>query len=131
MKVRKRQPVQHGFTLIEVLVFIVVSSLLMTTIMLGAMTALRSAPSVHQQWVALQTARQCMEWYLEQRRLRGYTILTCPSTPSASACSAPAGYSVSTNIACTTWNSDSAYKTITVSVSGLAAVSLTAQVGDY
>lgn len=122
---------QQGFTLIEILVFIVVSSLLMSTILLGAMTALRSAPGVHQQWVAMQTARQCMEWFLEQRRLNGYTALSCPSTPSASACSAPSGFSVSTSISCTTWNSDTSYKTITVTVSGLANASLSAQIGDY
>lgn len=120
-----------GFTLIEVLVFIVVSGLLMSTILLSATTALRESPSVHQQWVALQTARQCMEWFLDQRRLNGYAILSCPSTPSATACSAPSGYSVSTSVTCTTWNSDTEYKTITVTVSGLASASLSTQIGNF
>ncbi len=120
-----------GFTLIEILVFIVVSSLLMTTILLSATTALKSMSAVQQQWVAIQTSRKCMEWYLDQRRLNAYSTLTCPSTPSASACSAPSGYSVSTSISCTTWNSDTNYKTITVSVTGLGSSTLTAQIGDY
>tara|TARA_R110000868_G_scaffold290766_5_gene550932 strand:- start:204 stop:590 length:387 start_codon:yes stop_codon:yes gene_type:complete len=124
-----KQPL--GFTLIEVLVFIVVTSLVMSTLLLGAMTALRSAPTTHQQWVAMQTAQQCMEWFLDQRRLLGYSALTCPSTPSPTACTAPTGLSVSTSISCTTWNSDANYKTITVAVSGLASVTLTAQVGSY
>lgn len=120
-----------GFTLIEILIFIVVSSLLMSTLFLGSSLALRASPTVHRQWIALQTARQCMEWFLNQRRLNGYTALTCPSTPSASACSAPAGYGVSTQVSCTSWNGDTNFKTITVSVSGLASASISTQIGDY
>jgi len=122
---------QQGFSLIEVLVFIVVTSLMMSTFLLGANTAMKNSPTLHQQWVAMQTARQCMEWYLDQRRLNGYASLTCPSTPTDAACSAPSGLSVSTSISCTTWNSDTEYKTITVTVSGNANASLSAQIGDY
>lgn len=121
----------NGFTLIEVIVFIVVTSLVMSTLLLSANTVLRNSPSVHQQWIALQTAKRCMEWFLDQRRLNGYTSLTCPSTPSASACSAPSGYTVSNSIACTTWNSDTGFKTITVSVTGLASASISSQIGNY
>lgn len=120
----------NGFTMIEVILFIVVSALLMSTILLGADTALRSMPTVHQQWVAMQAARRCMEWFVDQRRLNGYASLTCPSTPSAGICTT-SGFSVATNIACTTWNSDANYKTITVTVSGPADASLTTQIGDY
>jgi len=123
--------VQEGFTLIEALVFIIVSSLLISVLLLASVTALRNSPAIHQQWVAIQVARQCMEWFLEQRRLNGYTTLSCPSTPSASACTAPSGFSVSTSVSCTTWNSDTSYKTITITVSGLAYASLSAQIGNY
>lgn len=124
---RKRE---QGFTLIEIIVFIVVSSILMSTLLLGSTTALRNVPNTHNQWVAMQLARQCMEWFLTQGRVNGYASLTCPSTPSASVCSPPAGFNVTTSIACTTWNSDTAYKTITVTVSGLASTSLSTQIGD-
>jgi len=119
-----------GFALIEAVIFIIVTGILLSTVFMSSMVALRNAPSVHQQWIALQTARQCMEWFLGQRRLNGYTALTCPSTPSSTACVAPSGFSVSTSVTCTTWNSDAAYKIITVSVNGLASASLTAQIGD-
>ena len=122
---------QNGFTLIEVIVFLVVSGILMSTILLGATTALRSTPSVHQQWIAVQLARQCMEWFLGQRQMNGYAALSCPSTPSATACAVPSGYRINTNISCTTWNNDTTYKTITVTISGLANASLSTQVGDY
>lgn len=120
-----------GFTLIEVLVFIIVSSLLLSTLLLGANNALRKSPTLHNQWIALETAKRCMEWFVDQRRINGFASLTCPSTPSPTACSAPTGFSVSTSIACTTWNSDSEYKTVTVSIAGLAPLSLTMQLGNY
>jgi type II secretory pathway pseudopilin PulG len=122
---------QSGFTLIEVLVFIIVTSMVMSTLLLGANTALRQSPTIHQQWVALQTSKECMEWFLNQRRLNGYTALTCPSTPSAATCTAPAGFTVTNAISCTTWNSDSNFKTITVSVTGAASASLSTQIGNY
>lgn len=122
---------QSGFTLIELLVFIIVTSMVMSTLLLGANTALRQSPTIHHQWVALQTAKECMEWFLEQRRLNGYTALTCPSTPSASACSAPTGFTVTNAISCTTWNSDTNFKTITVSVTGDASASISTQIGNY
>lgn len=119
-----------GFTLIEILVFIMVSGLLMSTILLGATTALRAAPDVHENVVALQTARGCMAWMLGQVRLLGYSTYSCPSSATPSFCSAPSGYSVGVSVACATWNSD-AYKTITVTVSGRGNAQLFAQVGDY
>lgn len=122
---------QLGFTLIEILVFIIVSSLMMTVMLLGARTTLLSTPTVHQQWVAMQTARKCMEWFLDQRRLNGYAIYSCPSTPAAGLCSAPTGFTVTNSVACTTWNSDTNYKTITVTVTGLANAQLSTQIGDY
>lgn len=120
-----------GFTLIEVLVFIVVVAMLMTTMLLGANTVLHKTPDTHKQWVAIQTARKCMEYFLAQRRLNGYDSLACPGTLGASLCSAPGGYSVSTTIDCTTWNGDSQYKTITVAVTGSANASLSTQIGKY
>jgi hypothetical protein len=122
---------EAGFSLVEILVFLIVTALMMTTFFLSGNTALRNAPSVHQQWIAMQVARGCMEWFLDQRRLNGYTALTCPSTPSASACIAPSGFSISNSVSCTTWNSDTHYKTITVTVSGLASATLSTQVGEY
>ncbi len=122
---------QRGFTLIELLVFIIISGLLMSVMLLGANTALRNIPSDQKQMVAIQTARRCMEWFVEQARLKGYGQLTCPSTPTISACTVPTGYSITNTISCTTWNSDTNYKTITVSVTGLAPATFSLQIGEY
>jgi type II secretory pathway pseudopilin PulG len=120
----------HGFTLVEVLVFIVVSGILMSTILLGITAALRAAPHVHENVVALQTARRCMEWMLGQVRIAGYSALSCPNSATPSFCSAPSGYSVGVNVSCTTWNGD-AYKTITVTVGGAGNAQLFTQVGEH
>jgi len=114
---------QQGFTLIELVMFIVVTSLLATTILLALITATRDIPTIHQEIVATQTAKQCMEWFIGQQRLNGFTSLTCPSTTTPSFCTTPTGYTLSVNVSCTTINSDTNYKTITVTVSGLGDAS--------
>lgn len=119
-----------GFTLIEVLVFIIVTGLLMSTLFVGGTYALRSSPEVHEQWVALQVARGCMEWFVQQRRLNGYSQFTCSSAPSTSSCPAPSGYTITASVTCPTWNGDS-YKQITVSVGGVSTASVSTQFGDY
>jgi type II secretory pathway pseudopilin PulG len=120
-----------GFTLIELLIFIIVTSILASTILLTFVTVLQKTPTVHNQMVATQTAQQCMEWFIGQRRINKFSSLSCPSSPSPSICTAPTGFSITNNIACTTINSDSNYKTITVTVSGNGDAVLTALIADY
>ena len=120
--------IQKGFTLIEVIIFIIVSSLLMTVILLGANTSLRNAPNINNQWTALRLARQCMELYVRQRQENGYPIIVCPTSTT---CPTVTGFTVDVTISCTTWNSDTSYKTIAVNVTGLARAALTTQVGDF
>jgi Tfp pilus assembly protein PilE len=122
---------QTGFTFIELLVFITITGMVATAIILSGVTALRKTPATQNQWVALEAASSCMEWFLNQRRINGYTALTCPSTPATTACAAPSGFTVTANVTCTTWNSDANYKTITVSVTGLSSTSLSVQIGNY
>jgi len=119
-----------GFTIVEILVFIVITGLLMSTLFLGSSQALRASPNIHNQWVALQIARGCMEWFVGQRRVKGYNQYTCGSSPSTSLCPTRTGFTVSASVTCPTWNGDT-YKMITVSVSGLSSVSLATQFGNY
>jgi type II secretory pathway pseudopilin PulG len=130
MTISTRQQLK-GFTLIEVLAFIIITSLMMTTMLIGGNNALLNAPTTHQQWLATQTARSCMEWFLDQRRLNGYASLTCPSNPTVTACTAPAGLTVSTAITCTSWNGDANYKKITVTVAGQANSTISVLLGLY
>jgi len=125
---------QRGFTLVEVLLLIIVSGLLANTIFLTLTNAARKTPQFLQHTIAGQAARQCMEYFIGQRRLQwgnGYTSISCPSTAVPAACTAPAGYTLSVNIACTTINTDTNYKTITVTVTGNGNATYTSQIASY
>ncbi len=122
---------QNGFTLIELVVFIVVTSLLATTILLALITTTQKIPTIHQEIIATQTAKRCMEWFIGQQSLNGYSSLTCPNTTTPTFCTVPSGYSISTSISCTTLNGDANYKTITVTVSGLGDASFSTLIAAY
>ncbi|MDX1902415.1 MAG: type II secretion system protein [Gammaproteobacteria bacterium] len=122
---------QQGFTLIEVVLFIIITGLLASTLLLSFYTSLEKMPTVHQQMIAAQTARRCMEWFIGQRRMNGYSTIPCPSTSVPAFCTAPSGYTMSVNIVCTTLNSDANYKTVTVTVSGNGDAVLTTLLAAY
>jgi Tfp pilus assembly protein PilE len=120
----------QAFTYLELIVFVIVTGLLMQVIFLSTNTVLLNTPSQANQWIALQSARQCMEWFSTQRKLNGYTSITCPSTTTPAVCTVPNGFSINTTIACTTWNADTTYKTVTIKVSGLSSASLSMMIGS-
>lgn len=121
----------NGFTLIELIIFIIITSLLATTILLSLNTVGQKSSSVSEQTIATATATQCMEWLLGQRRQLNYSTLTCPSSVVPSFCTTPSGYTLAVSITCTTLNTDTEYKTLTVTVSGKGSVTLTSLIGDY
>lgn len=121
---------EQGFTLIELIMFVVVTSILAATILVGFSNSLVKTPTLMQNMLAGQTARQCLEWFMGQRRTNGYTSFAC-NTTVPSFCTAPTGYTVSVNVACTTINSDANYKTITVTVSGNGNAQLSTLVANY
>lgn len=120
-----------GFTLVEVLIFLVVSGILMSTILLSMISSVRKEPVALQNMIANQTARKCMEWFVGQRQLNGYGTFSCPSTSVPSYCTAPSGFTVAVNITCTTINTDASYKTITVTVSGKGDSKMSTLVASY
>jgi prepilin-type N-terminal cleavage/methylation domain-containing protein len=128
---KKKQHAQDGFTLIELVVFIVITSLLASAILLSLVSSLQKTSTLHQQVVASQLAKQCMEWFIGQRRANGFTTLTCPSTPSPTMCTTLSGYTINNSITCTTLNGDSNFKTITVTVSGAGDATLTSLIASY
>jgi VCBS repeat-containing protein len=121
-----------GYSLIELILFIVVTGILATTILLALVNIGLKTPIDRQQIIALENAQQCMEWYLGQRRLNGFSGITCSASPSTpTICALPSGYSFSNSITCTTLSSDTNYKLITVTVSGSGDASLTSLIADY
>ena len=121
----------RGFTLIELIMFIIITSLLASTILLALNVANLKAPTAHQQMVATQTARKCMEWLIGQRRQVGFASLVCGSTTIPAFCSVPTGFSISLSITCTTISSDTNFKTLTVNVTGAGYAGLTTLVAGY
>lgn len=121
----------QGFTYIELIFFIILTAILASTLLLSFNTSLQKTPTLTQNMIAGVTARQCMEWFIGQRSLNGYSAITCPSTTVPAFCSAPSGYAVAVNITCTTINSDANYQTITVTVSGAGDAKLTTLVANY
>ncbi len=109
-----------GFTLIELIVFILVIGIAATAIFASFSTALRQAPNASNQEIANQLAQGRMDIILGQKALVGFTSFSDPC-PGASICSANLSvnnYSVNSIISSTTLNGDSNYKIITVTASG-------------
>ena len=121
-----------GFSLIELVVFIVITSVLASTVLVTFVTALSKTPIDRQQIIATQTAQQCMEWYLGQRRINGFSNVVCSASPATpTLCTLPTGYNFTNSITCTTINGDDNYKLITVTVSGAGDATLTSLIADY
>lgn len=131
MKTQNAKHAVMGFSLIEAMMFIVVAGIMMTTLLIATNTVLLGSPQINNQNIAVETARMCLEWFLGQRLLNGYSSYSCPSTPTSTACYAPSGFNVSTSISCATWYSDTNYYKVTVSVTGRAKASLSMQLGSY
>lgn len=122
---------EMGFTLIELILFIIITGILASTILLSSVTALSKNPRIHSQYIAAVTAERCLEWIIGQRRLNGYSALTCPSSSTPSFCTAPSGFTISTDITCTTLNTDAAFKTVTITVDGPGSIVTTTLLADY
>ena len=120
-----------GLSLIELVIFIVISGFLLSAIFLYSRVILPNKASIEQQLTAYMTAQKCLEWFLGQRYLNGYSSLTCPSTPTGKLCTAPSGYSVATTISCVTISGDANYKRITVNVTGPWRATYTTLISNY
>lgn len=126
---------QVGFTLIELIMFIIITSILASAILLAYIGALQNSPTLLQNTIATQTAKQCAEWYLGQRRLRGWSIVSGAncisplSTPSV--CATPSNYTLTASCSATTVRGDSNYELLTFTVSGSGSASLTLLLGKY
>ena len=124
---RTRQP--SGFALIEIIIFIVVSSILVVGLFAAFANNLRSTPQAGQIDRAAEIAQQRMELILAQRRAVGFATFADPC-PGAAVCTPPAGFTVTANIA-NNWAGDTNYKVITVDVTGQFAATATALVANY
>jgi prepilin-type N-terminal cleavage/methylation domain-containing protein len=110
---------KQGFTLIELIMFIIIIGILATTILVSSNTVLRGTGRLNYQSAATDYAATCLEWFLGQRAINGFSSIACNNTTTPTFCNVPSGYTISTNVACTTYNGDSSdYKTITAVIDG-------------
>ena len=130
---------QLGYSLIELVIFIVIVSILAAGLITAFGGALAGAPQATRIDIATQLAQERMELILAQRDALGFAAFTattfdpCTSTPASTqpACtSVPTGYTVSASLA-TNWLGDTNYKVVTVTVGGFAGMTLSALVGNY
>ena len=128
---RYRRPFNlSGFALIEIIIFIVVSSVVVVGLFAAFANNLRNTPQAGQIDRAADIAQQRMELILAQRRAVGFATFADPC-PGATVCTPPAGFSVTSSIV-SGWNGDPTnYKVITVDVTGQFAATATALVANY
>jgi type II secretory pathway pseudopilin PulG len=122
----------HGFSLIELIVFILVIGIASSGILGAFQTTLQNAPTGNYQTIALGLAQERMELILSQKRLKGFTLFSDPcASGGPSICTLPTGYSInSPTVSSHTISGDSNYKKITVTISGRGNATLTAIVGN-
>jgi prepilin-type N-terminal cleavage/methylation domain-containing protein len=112
-----------GFTLIELIIFVIVLGIVSVTILNTMAVALRGTPIAHNQTIATTTATKCMDYFLGQYYLKGYddpSLSTSPGTPvQQTFCPVPNppnpnSFSTSVKITNAQIGGVSAYKLITV-----------------
>ena len=119
-----------GFSLIEVIVFIVVLGVLAAGLAVAFSTPLRNSPEAGRLDLAAELAQQRMELILAQRRVAGFAAFADPC-PGPAICTPPSGYTVSSSIVAGYGADATNYKIVTVSVTGTAAITATALVANY
>ncbi len=135
MKIERSR--NKGFTLIELVVFIVIIGISATGLFMGLDAVLQSEHEIDDTDRALVLAQQRMEIILGQRKQNGFTPFLDPCAAPASfpdeLCAAGAysfGYTVTSSID-NNWNGNTNYKVITVNVTGTGTATLTTIVGKF
>lgn len=117
-----------GFTLIELIIFIVGLGILASTILLPLAFSLRSSSKGFSTLAAFEIAKGRMELIRMQSRVNGLAstqdICAVASPPAVCAASTPAGYTVTSAIGAAPApnNNTSQYKQVTVTVVGDSSV---------
>jgi prepilin-type N-terminal cleavage/methylation domain-containing protein len=108
---------KHGFSLIELVVFIVVMGIIAASILTSFDIVLRGIPRTNYQATTMGCAINCIEWLYGQRRLNGFNNVSVGTTiPTFCNNSLPSGYTMTANVSNTTFSGDSNYKIITTTV---------------
>lgn len=114
-----------GFTLIELIIFIVITGVLVAGLGAVFSATMKGGADPGRLTQATQIAQERMELILGRRRAVGFAAFTDPCPASPLCTPAPTGYIVAANIV-TGWNGNFNYKVITVTVTETATGSAVA-----
>lgn len=118
-----------GYTLIEVVIFLVIMGIAMAGIMLSFQTALSTTPENSRATMALNLTQGRLDIIIGQYYQRGFASFTdiCSSSPGLALCSLPSNYSISSNI---TNNGSTKTIEVTTSYSGTIEAKLSTIVAN-
>lgn len=123
---------QKGVTLIELLVFIVVTAIAVTGVLLAFSATQRGGPTASQIVLAEQLAQERMELILAQRPILGFDCFNapladpCQNAPAVAPC--PQSHPASTASICTTFPVGFTVTSAVTAVTGTAQKDVTVQV---
>jgi len=120
---------ESGFTLIELIVFIIIIGVIATGLFLAFNVSLEKQPDMQATEIANHLARQRMDIILGQRSMLGFSSYADPC-PGPAICNSVPGYAVSSSIQ-NNWGGNTAYNIISVTVSGKANANLQTVVANY
>ena len=130
---------QRGFTLIELVVFIVVMAILSTALTSVFANTLKGSPRASAVAKVAELAQERMELILAKRGQVSFSTFTstvfdpCTSVPAstqAPCAGVPAGYTVTSSLQ-TDWNGDTNYKVVTVTVMKSGSYNIQYLVASY
>lgn len=127
---------QVGFSLVELVIFIVVMGVMATGLMAVFQSALSGSGVPGQMTTAMQLAQERMELVLATKRLQAVYDATafdpCIPGPGPAICTpAVAGYTVNVTVNDPSPTFGAGYSEITVAVTGTSQASLTTLVANY
>ena len=118
-----------GFSLIELIIFIVVLAIVALGILLSVEVALEQSPNLEFNTRALELAQGRIELILEQKKELGFASFSdpCNQATPPNICTNVTGYTIASNIV----PSGDDFKIITVTVTGKGRSQLTTLVANY
>lgn len=125
---------QRGFTLIELIAFILVVAIVATGLLVGVNHALRSSGPSTRTTEASFLANARMQVILMKRGVDGYTALSdpCTTTPSLALCTALSNYATAQGFTVVTSISAGPNpKVVSVTVTGSGNATVTSRVYNY
>lgn len=125
---------QQGFSLIELVIFIVIISMVSSSLLLGLNQAASKSGIPRSLPQASYLANARMQIILMDRAIDGYAAFNdpCTATPSLAICTPLAAYASANNFTVSTPTiSGSNPKVITINVSGASSVTVNARVYNY